>query len=123
VPPQKPGDLLELAIGERPLELPDHYRVEGSIHTLRLLQQRRRLRPALPRDPPRAAHIEEFSRDRPVPGDQRRGHLPLPRPRRHRILELGRRGPPIEREPHTWYDHIRRFSYAPTRSSPGNSAL
>jgi hypothetical protein len=52
VPPQKPGDLLELAIGERPLELPDHYRVEGSIHTLRLLQQRRRLRPALPRDPP-----------------------------------------------------------------------
>jgi hypothetical protein len=38
VPAQKLGDLLELAIGERPLELPDHYRVEKGIHALRLLQ-------------------------------------------------------------------------------------
>jgi hypothetical protein len=94
VPPQQPGDLLELAIGERALELPDHDRIEWSIHIVRLLKQRGRLRPPLPRDPPRAAHVEDLRRDRPVPGDQRRGHLPLPRPRRHRILVLRRRGPP-----------------------------
>jgi hypothetical protein len=88
VPLQKPGDLLELAIGEGALELPHDHRVEQTIRVLRPLQQRRSLRSPLPRHPPGDADVEELRRDRPVPSDQRRGHLPLPRLRRHRILVL-----------------------------------
>ncbi|BBG00350.1 hypothetical protein Pdca_15590 [Pseudonocardia autotrophica] len=48
---QQCGDLMELAIGERPLELPDHDGIETTGHSLRLLQQRRRPRPPHPRHP------------------------------------------------------------------------
>ena len=37
----------------------------------------------------------------PVAADQRLGLLPLPRPRRHRVLPVLRRHPPVEREPQT----------------------
>ena len=46
---QQRGDLMELAIGEPPLELPDHHRIETTSRPVRLLQQRRRPRPPHPR--------------------------------------------------------------------------
>ena len=40
------------------------------------------------------------------------GAQPLPRPRRHRILELDRRRPPVEREPNTRHTSRRRLGNA-----------
>ena len=48
---QQCGDLVELAVGERPLELPDHHRIETPVRSSRLLQQCRRPRPPHPRHP------------------------------------------------------------------------
>ena len=101
VPRQQPGDLLELAPVNARSYSPTTTASNRTIRSPGPLQQRRRLRTPVPRHPPRAADVEELRHDHPVPGDQRRGHLPLPRPRRHRVLELRRRHPPVEREPHT----------------------
>jgi len=43
--------------------------------------------------------IEELRRDHPGPGSQHQRLLQLPRPRRHRILPVLRRHPPVKREP------------------------
>jgi hypothetical protein len=47
----------------------------------------------------RLSHVEELRHDQPVPADQRLGLLPLPRPRRHRILPVLRRHPPGKHKP------------------------
>ena len=59
VPPQKPGDVLELAISEGTLELPHDDRVEQTIWVLRPLQQGRSLRSLLPPHLPGDADVEE----------------------------------------------------------------
>jgi len=59
--------VLGLAVGERPLELAHHHRIERPISRSRPLQERRRVRTPLPSHPPRTAHIEELRSDRPAP--------------------------------------------------------
>jgi hypothetical protein len=57
------------------------------------------LRAACPRHRPAFPHIEQLRHDHPVPPHQRLGLLALPRPRRHRILPVLRRHPPVKQEP------------------------
>jgi len=56
--------------------------------------------------------VEELRHYHPVAPDQRLGLLPLPRPRRHRVLPVLRRHPPVKREPQT----------SPRRSSAGGDS-
>ena len=88
-----------LAAVERPLVLPDHDRVPAPVRVGQRGDQRGGLRAPAPRHRPALPDVEELRHDPPVPADQRLGLLPLPRPRRHRILPVLRRHPPVEREP------------------------
>jgi hypothetical protein len=115
---QNTRDMLKLAVGECPLELAHHHRIERPISRSRPLQERRRLRTPLPSHPPRTAHIEELRSDRPAPRDQRRGHLPLPRARRGGILKLRRRCPPIECESHALDGRSRQRADTPRSRAP-----
>lgn len=89
----------ELIDIERPLVLADHNRVPRAVRGPQLRQQRGRLRPLTPRQPPRTTDVEELPRDDPVTCDHRLGDLPLPRTRREPVLVVRRRGSPVEREP------------------------
>ncbi len=61
--------------------------------------QRSSLRAARPRQGPAVPDVEELCYHPPVPGHQRGGLVPLPRPRGDRILPVLSRHPPVEREP------------------------
>ena len=61
--------------------------------------QRSSLPAARPRQGPAVPDVEELGYDPPVPGHQRGGLVPLPRPRGDRILPVLSRHPPVEREP------------------------
>jgi hypothetical protein len=89
-----------LAAVERPLVLPDHDRVPPPVRIRELSDQGGGLRAAGPRQLPGLPHVEEIRHDLPVAADQRLGLLPLPCPRRHRILPVLGRDPPVEHEPH-----------------------
>lgn len=80
----------------------------------------RRRRPPLPRNPPRTADVEELRHDHPTVGDHPFGHLPLPRQRRHRILKLHRRRPPVEGEPTASRGRGWRFGDASQSPPPGH---
>ncbi len=80
---------------KRPLILPDHDRVPAPAGAGQLGG----FRAAAPRHRPALPGVEELRHDLPVPADQRTGLLPLPHPRRHRILPVLRRHPPVKREP------------------------
>ena len=88
-----------LAAVERPLVLPDHDRVPPPVRVSELGDQRGGLRAAGPRHLPGLPDVEELRHDLPVTADQRLGLLPLPRPRRRRILPVLGRHPPVEHEP------------------------
>ena len=77
-----------LAAVERPLVLPDHDRVPPPVRVGELGDQGGGLRAAGPGKLPGLGHVEELRHDLPVAADQRPGLLPLPRPRRHRILPV-----------------------------------
>jgi hypothetical protein len=86
---------------ERPLVLPDNDRVPAPIRVRQGGDQGGGLRAPPPRHRPALPDIEELRRDAPVPPDQGLGLLPLPDPRRLRVLPVLRRHPPIEPEPQT----------------------
>ena len=88
-----------LAPVERPLILADHDRVPAPARVRQPGDQRSGLRTPAPRHRPALPGVEELRHDHPVPPDQRPGLLPLPRPRRHRILPVLGRDPPVEHEP------------------------
>ena len=77
-----------LAAVERPLVLPDHDRVPPPVRIGQRRHQRSGLRAPRPRQGAARPGIEELRHDRPVPGHQHPGLLPLPRPRRHRVLPV-----------------------------------
>ena len=88
-----------LAAVERPLVLPDHDRVPPPVRVSELSDQRGGPRAVPPRQAAAVPGVEELRHDLTVPGHQHPGLLPLPRPRRHRILPVLRRHPPVKREP------------------------
>ena len=88
-----------LAPVERPLVLPDHDRVPAPLRIRQLRHQRSGLRAPRPRQLTGLPDIEELRRDHPGPGNKHHRLLQLPRPRRHRILPVLRRHPPVKREP------------------------
>jgi hypothetical protein len=88
-----------LAAVERPLVLPDHDRVPAAVRVRQLRDQSGGLRSPGPRQGPGFPAVEELGRNRAVPGRQNTGLLPLPRPRRHRVLLVLGRHPPVKREP------------------------
>jgi hypothetical protein len=85
---------------ERPLVLPDHDRVPPAVRVRELGDQRGGLRAPGPRQRPGLPRIEELRHYRAVSRGQHDGLSQLPGPRRHRILPVLRRHPPVEREPH-----------------------
>ena len=88
-----------LAAVERPLVLPDHDRVPPALRISQLRHQRSRLRAPRPRQRPGLPCIEELRCDHPMTADEHRRLLQRPRPRRHRILPVLSRDPPVKREP------------------------
>jgi hypothetical protein len=86
---------------ERPLMLPDHDRVPPALRILQRSHQRSGLRPPRPRQLPGLPDIEKLRHDHPVPRSQHHRLLQLPRPRRHRILPVLGRDPPVKHEPQT----------------------
>jgi hypothetical protein len=88
-----------LAAVERPLVLPDHDRVPPPVRIGELGDQRSGLRAPGPRHRPGFSDVEQFRHDHPVTAYQCLGLFPLPRPRRHRILPVLGRNPPVEHEP------------------------
>ena len=88
-----------LAAVKRPLVLPDHDRVPPPPRIRELGDQCGGLRAPRPRHRPGLPHIEELRHDDPVAAGQSLGLLPLPRPRRHRILPVLGRDPPVKHEP------------------------
>ena len=104
--PQRDAVMLEqrrhrrvLAAVERPLVLPDHDRVPPAVRIRELRDQRGGLRAPRPRQGPALPRVEELRHDHPAPRRQHHRLLQLPRPRRHRILPVLGRDPPVEREP------------------------
>ena len=87
-----------LAAVEGPLVLADHDRVPAAVRVGQRGGQGRGLRAPRPGQRPAVADIEELGHDPPVPGHQRGGLVPLPRPRRHRVLPVLGRDPPVKRE-------------------------
>jgi hypothetical protein len=90
-----------LAGVERPLVLPDHDRIPAAVRIGQLRDQRGGLRAPRPRQGTALPRLEELRHDDPDPGNQHQGLLQLPRPRRHRILPVLGRDPPVKREPQT----------------------
>ena len=88
-----------LAAVERPLILPDHDCVPAAVRISQQGDQRGGQRAPAPRHRPALPRIKELRHDLPVPADQCPGLLPLPRPRRHRVLPVLGRHPPVKREP------------------------
>ncbi len=84
---------------EGPLVFPDHDRLPAPVRISQPGHKSRRLRAARPRQGPAVPDIEELGHDPPMPGHQRSGLVPLPRPRRDRILPVLSRHPPVESEP------------------------
>jgi hypothetical protein len=84
---------------ERPLVLPDHDRVPPAVRVRELCDQRGGLRAPRPWQGPALSRVEELRRDNAAPGYEHYRLLQLPGPRRHRILPILRRDPPVEREP------------------------
>jgi hypothetical protein len=84
---------------EGTLVLPDHDRVPAAARVRERGGQGGRLRAAPPRQHPALPDVEELRHDGPVPADQRLRLPPLPRSRRHRILPVLGRHPPVKREP------------------------
>ena len=72
---------------------PDRVRQQGD--------QRGGFRTPAPRHSAALPGVEELRHDHPMAPDQRLRLLPLPRPRRHRVLPVLRRHPPVEHEPQT----------------------
>jgi len=60
---------------------------------------RRGLRPPRPRQRPALPRVEELRHDHPAPRYEHHRLLQLPGPRRHRVLPVLGRDPPVEREP------------------------
>jgi hypothetical protein len=83
---------------EGPLVLPDHDRVPATVRVGQRGDQGRSLRAPRPCQRPAVADVEELGHDAPVPGYQGGGLIPLPRPRRHRVLPVLGRDPPVKRE-------------------------
>src|SRR5690349_6114300 len=75
---------------ENALVLADHHCVEASLRRGQLGQQRRSLRAGGPRQPPRAALVEELDPHCPMTTDQTVGGLAVPRTRRSPVLVLSR---------------------------------
>ena len=84
---------------ERPLVLPDHDLVPAPARIGELSDQSSGLRPPRPRQLAGLPRVEELRHDHPDPGNQHQRLLQLPRPRRHRILPVLSRHPPVKREP------------------------
>ena len=84
---------------ERPLVLPDHDRVPPPVRIRQRRHQSRGLRTPRPRQRAARPGVEEPGHDLAVPGHQHIGLMPLPRPRRHRILPVLGLHPPVKREP------------------------
>jgi hypothetical protein len=89
----------ELAPAERPLVLPDHYRVPAALGVSQFRDQRGGLRAPCPGQRPALADVEELRHDLSVPGHQRSGLVTLPDPRCHWVLVVLGRHPPVEHEP------------------------
>ena len=83
---------------EGPLVFPDHDRVPPAVRISQRSDQGRSPRAARPGQRPAVAGVEELGHDAPVPGHQRGSLVPLPRPRRHRVLPVLGRDPPVKRE-------------------------
>ena len=103
--PQRDAVVLEqrrhrrvLTAVERPLVLPDHDRVPPAIRVCELRDQGGGLRAPRPRQHPALPRVEELRRDHPAPGYEHHRLLQLPGPRRHRVLPVLGRDPPVERE-------------------------
>ncbi len=97
---------------KRPLVLPDDDRFSATTQIGKLGEQCSGLRSAPPCHRPTLAGVEELRHDHPVPAHQRLRLFPLPRSRRHQVLPVLRRHPPVNREP-----------LAPARRETGNSAI
>jgi hypothetical protein len=93
------GQVQELVAVEGPLILTDDNGIEPTVRIDDRGQQRSRLRPLRPRQPPGVADVEELRHHQATAGNQVLSGLPLPLPRRLPILIARRRSPPIEREP------------------------
>ena len=98
---QQRRDHRVLAAVERPLVLPDRHRVPLPVRVSQRRNDHSGLRAAAPRHRPALPHIAELNHDPPVAADQRLGLLPLSAQRRHRVLPVLGRHPPVEREPQT----------------------
>ena len=103
LPPSQPRDDIRLAYFLRLVPGWIRWRWNSAITApLRIRQlsnQSSRLRAPRPRQLTGLPDIEELRRDHPGPGGQHHRLLHLPRPRRHRILPVLRRHPPVKREP------------------------
>src|ERR1039457_3474382 len=105
---------------ERPLVLPDHDRVPPSVRIRQRRHQSRGLRTSRPRQRAALPGVEEPGHDVAVPGHQHIGLSPLPRPRRHRILPVLGRHPPVKREPQAataWHAPAARPGFLTKRRS------
>jgi hypothetical protein len=81
------------------LILPHHDRVPAPASIGQLGDQPGGLRATAPRHRPACPASKNSRHDHPTAPDQSLGLLPLPCPRRHRILPVLRRHPPVKREP------------------------
>jgi hypothetical protein len=88
-----------LAAVERPLILPDRDRIPAPVRIRERGDQSGSLRTARPRHCTALPDVEELRRDHPDPADEGLRLRVLPGPRRHRILPVLGRHPPVEHEP------------------------
>ena len=88
-----------LAAVERPLVLPDHDRVPPPVRVRERGHEGGGPRAPRPRQDPALPGVEELRHDHPAPRRQHHGLRQLPGPRRHRILPVLGRDPPVERKP------------------------
>jgi hypothetical protein len=82
---------------ERALVFPDHDRIPPAVRIGQLRDQGGGLRAPRPRHGPALPCVEELRHDYAVPRHQHHRLLQLPRPRRHRILPVLSRHPPVKR--------------------------